>query len=195
MVWAAVISRNTLLSIAINLSTQLSFPTYLPGATIASPREDGGGRRARSHRERKTLDTSAILLCRDRMTKVIFGPGVAHQLMRFGLSSGLSGMLSFLLPIALHEIGGVPERLAVAVGFVSAYIFNFAMLRLFVFRSRNSLRADTLRYLPLNAAFRLAEYGGFLLLEGMLSLGYIASLFIVLTISTVLKFFGYRRVF
>ena len=115
--------------------------------------------------------------------------------MRFGLSSGLSAMLSFLLPIALHEAEEVPERLAVAIGFVSAYIFNFVMLLLFVFRSRNSLRTDLLRYLPLNGAFRLGEYGAFLLLEETLSLGYIGSMFIVLAISTALKFFGYRRVF
>ena len=126
---------------------------------------------------------------------MISGSGVAHQLMRFGLSSGLSAALSFMLPIALHEAGGVPERVAVAIGFVSAYIFNFAMLRLFVFRSRNSLRTDVLRYLPINGAFRLGEYGAFLLLEETLSLGYIASLFIVLAISTALKFFGYRRMF
>ena len=129
------------------------------------------------------------------MRRLILGSGVAHQFMRFGLSSGLSATLSFLLPIALHEAGDVPERLAVAIGFVSAYIFNFAMLRLFVFRSRNSLRTDLLRYLPLNGAFRLGEYGAFLLLEETLSLGYIASMFIVLAISTALKFFGYRRVF
>ena len=142
-----------------------------------------------------TLDTLANLRCQSRMRRVISGSSVAHQLMRFGLSSGLSATLSFFLPIALHEAAEVPERPAVAIGFVSAYIFNFAMLRLFVFRSRNSLRADALRYLPLNGAFRLAEYAGFLLLEGMLSLGYIASMFIILSISTVLKFFGYRVVF
>ena len=115
--------------------------------------------------------------------------------MRFGLSSGLSATLSFLLPIALHEAGGFPEPLAVGIGFVSAYIFNFATLRLFVFRSRNSLRADLVRYLPLNGAFRLGEYCAFLVVDEAHSLGYIASMFIVLAISTALKFFGYRRVF
>lgn len=141
------------------------------------------------------LDSMANLLGRSRVSWAASGSRLAQQLLRFGLSSGLSATLSFLLPIALHEAGRVPERLAVAIGFVLAYLFNFAMLRMFVFRSRNSLGTDALRYLPLNGVFRLVEYGGFLFLEGALSLGYIASMFTVLTISTVLKFFGYRRLF
>lgn len=121
--------------------------------------------------------------------------GTIHQVFRFGLSSGMSAALSFILPVALHELGGVAERVAVAIGFACAYLFNFAMLRLFVFRSGNTLRQDALRYLPMNGAFRLAEYGAFLFLNSVLLLNYALAVFIVLTVSTVLKFFGYRRIF
>lgn len=121
--------------------------------------------------------------------------GLPSQIIRFTVSSGMSAALSFVLPITLHELGGIGERVAVAIGFASAYLFNFLMLRLFVFRSRNSLRADALRYLPTNGAFRLAEYSAFLALNLLLSVNYALAVFIVLAVSTVLKFFGYRRVF
>ena len=104
-------------------------------------------------------------------------------------------MLSFVLPIALHEIGGLPEQVSVGIGFASAYLFNFLMLRIFFFRSRNSLRADALQYLPVNGAFRIAEYGAFLILNTVFSVDYILATFTVLAVSTILKFFGYRRLF
>lgn len=122
-------------------------------------------------------------------------PGLLHQIVRFTVSSGLSAALSFVTPIVLHEIGGLPERLSVGIGFASALTFNFLMLRVFVFRSRNSLRTDALKYLPINGAFRATEYLAFLVLNLVFSLSYIVSMFLVLSVSSALKFFGYRRIF
>jgi putative flippase GtrA len=117
------------------------------------------------------------------------------QLTRFAISSGMSATLSLALPILLHEVGKVDENAAVAVGFVSAYVMNFFMLRVFVFKSKGGIFSQIVKYVPVNGFFRLAEFSFFLILNNLLSLNYILAVASVLFVSTVLKFFGYRRLF
>ena len=121
--------------------------------------------------------------------------GLMGHLVRFAMSSGLSAMLSFALPVMLHEFLLVPVRVSVAIGFATSYLLNFLMLRSFVFRSANSLRGDASKYLVVNGAFRLAEYFAFLGLNEGIGIDYAAAVLIVLTLSTIMKFFGYRRLF
>jgi putative flippase GtrA len=118
-----------------------------------------------------------------------------RQVTRFAISSGMSASLSLVLPILLHEVGRVDENVAVAVGFVSAYVMNFFMLRVFVFKSKGAIRSQIIKYVPVNGFFRLAEFSLFLILNNLLSLNYILAVASVLFVSTVLKFFGYRRLF
>lgn len=117
------------------------------------------------------------------------------QLARFMVSTGFSAALSFGLPIALHEWLGMGERIAVATGFAAAYIGNIVLLRLFVFRSRGSWRKQLVRYIPVNGAFRLAEYLSFLLLFERAGLDYRIAMLVVLAFSAGLKFFIYRWIF
>ena len=117
------------------------------------------------------------------------------QLLRFGVSTGFSAAMSFGLPILLHEQFGMPERIAVATGFATAYIGNLLLLRVFVFRSKGAWKRETLHYIVTNGAFRLAEYGAFLLLLDRLGLDYRLSILVVLGISACAKFFIYRRIF
>lgn len=119
----------------------------------------------------------------------------AGHLRRFLMTSGLSATLSFILPTLLHELLGLPIKGAVATGFAAAYICNFLLLRTFVFKSMNTFRSDVIRYLVVNGAFRLAEYALFLVLLDVAGINYVLAVFLVLTVSTVLKFFGYRRIF
>lgn len=111
------------------------------------------------------------------------------------MSSGISAAFSFLLPTVLHEIFKVPIKGAVATGFAVAYVINFALLRAFVFRSTNALRQDAVRYLFVNGIFRILEYLFFIFLFDFVSMNYMLAVLLVLATSTVIKFFGYRRIF
>lgn len=117
------------------------------------------------------------------------------QVLRFGVSTGFSASLSFLLPIALHELAGVPENIAVAIGFLTAYAGNFLLLRKFVFRSSAQLRGQAWRYVVTNGLFRLCEYGAYLALTTYGGLDYRLAVFLVLVVAALLKFFAYRVVF
>lgn len=115
-----------------------------------------------------------------------------RQAMRFGMQSGASASITLGLPILLHEAFGVPVEHAVAAALVTAFVFNFVTMRLFVFRSDGGAGWELLRYVLAALAFRLLEYGLFLLLNRWLGLMYVASLGLILAISTVLKFGFYR---
>jgi putative flippase GtrA len=99
------------------------------------------------------------------------------------------------LPIFLHEIMRLPANLSVGIGFLSAYVLNFVMLRSFVFRSSSTFRSDAMRYFPINAVFRFTEYFFFLILHSGIGINYIVANLTILTISTFVKFFSYRRLF
>lgn len=116
-------------------------------------------------------------------------------LLRFAGATAASASLSFLLPLALHELAGLPERLSVAIAFAVAYAANFLMLRRMVFASSADWRRDLALYALVNAAFRLAEFGLFSALRSWNLLPYAAALLVVLGLSTMVKFFAYRRLF
>lgn len=116
-------------------------------------------------------------------------------LTRFTLATLASASLSFLLPIVLHEWAGLGERAAVGLSFGIAYAFNFLTLRRLVFASKASLGRDLWRYALVNALFRIAEFFAFSALRSAAILSYAAALLFVLTASTLVKFFAYRRLF
>lgn len=103
--------------------------------------------------------------------------------------------MSFAAPIALHEGLGISEKVAVAIGFVIAYLGNILLLRVFVFKSANDWKHDFFGYIVTNGAFRLIEYGAFIYLIAHSSLNYMITLLIVLSLSSFIKFFAYRRLF
>lgn len=103
--------------------------------------------------------------------------------------------MSFVLPVVLHEALHLSEKLSVASGFVVAYLGNMLLLRRFVYKSQNSWKHDVPRYVVINGAFRLIEYGSFVLLTDYTKITYISSLLIVLSFSAVIKFIAYRRLF
>ncbi len=123
------------------------------------------------------------------------GNGLIPQAARFAVSTGISATLSFVLPIILHELFGVPTKIAVAVSFAIAYLVNIALLRIVVFRSQSSWLRQLLIYIPTNGLFRLAEYLAFVVLLDWAGLDYRLSILLVLGVSAVTKFFVYRIVF
>lgn len=116
-------------------------------------------------------------------------------IVRYGLSTITSSSLSFLLPIALHSLAGIAERPSVAISFVIAYVLNFAILRRAVFSSSRKWHRDLARYAVVNAIFRVAEFLAFSALFATNFLPYAGSLFTVLVLSTIIKYFAFRRIF
>ena len=119
----------------------------------------------------------------------------AGQLLRFGMATGLSATVSLGLPIILHELLHVEQKIAVAISQVSVLLINFVTLRLFVFRGGGSVRGDLMRYFGSAAVFRGIEYLSFLALFELAGLFYLTALVITLITSTLIKFLWYRFIF
>ena len=119
----------------------------------------------------------------------------AGQLIRFGMTTILSAIVSLGLPVALHEFLHVDQKAAVGISQLSVLLMNFLTLRLFVFRSSGSMRRDMVRYAASAVAFRALEYLGFVALFELAGLFYVTALVITLFFSTLIKFVWYRFLF
>jgi putative flippase GtrA len=119
----------------------------------------------------------------------------AGQLMRFGLATGFSAIVSLGLPVTLHELLHVEQKVAVAISQASVLLVNFVTLRIFVFRSSGSVRQDVFGYAASALVFRALEYLLFLILFELAGLFYVTALVITLCLSTLIKFVWYRSLF
>lgn len=119
----------------------------------------------------------------------------ANAIFRFLLSSGISAGITYALPMVLHYAFGISERTAVGIAFACAYLFNFMSLRKLVFNSDSGWKSDLIRYAVVNGAFRVGEYYAFIAIREWTPLPYPVALFVVLLLSTAVKFFAYRATF
>ncbi|MFK7767650.1 MAG: GtrA family protein [Mariniblastus sp.] len=116
---------------------------------------------------------------------------------RFGKLSILSFALNLGLTVGLHEWLQFTTTIAFAISIVIVYLFNFVGMRLYVFPQRAesgpSVVKQATAFLITSAAFRVLDYGAFLLFNVVFGLYYVVAIVIVSGISFVLKFFFYRR--
>ena len=117
------------------------------------------------------------------------------QLFRFAVSTCASALITLGIPLVLHEAIGVEQRAAVAISQSTAFLINFVMIRIFVFRSSRAAARDFAYYLASAAAFRGLEYLLFLVLFEAGKLYYLTALVATLGASTMLKFVWYRYIF
>lgn len=110
-----------------------------------------------------------------------------EELVRYGLATIASAAVSFGLPVALHEIVGLGDTLAVGIGLICAFALNFVSIRLFVFRSAGVIKRQLIGFLISSGFFRLAELWVFLLLT-KLGTNYAVALIITLVCSFAAKF-------
>lgn len=115
------------------------------------------------------------------------------QILRFGATSGMSAAITVGLPVVLHEGLGVTPQRGAAIAFCVAFLVNFFSLRRLVFRSATGLGRDLGLFVISSLAFRTAEYVAFLALTTIAHIYYVAALVGVLGVSTVAKFFWYRK--
>lgn len=117
------------------------------------------------------------------------------QLLRFGVSSGASAAVSLGLPVLLHEVLGIEQKVAVAISQSSVLLLNFLMIRMFVFRSKRAAKRDLAFYVGSAVTFRGFEYLVFVVLFQFAGLYYFTALLITLGTSTLIKFVWYRFLF
>lgn len=111
---------------------------------------------------------------------------------RYIVSSAASFAISFGSPIALHEGFAVPPQIAVAIGLVLAFFFNFVSGKYFVYRSGGHILREFVSFATVNAAFRLLEYACFTLLFLNFGVKYYIANFAVILASFPVKFFVYN---
>jgi len=119
----------------------------------------------------------------------------AGELFRFAAMSATSSLITLGLPVFLHEVLDVGQKTAVACGQGSVFFLNFALIRIFVFRSSGRAGRQFLHYASSAAVFRGLEYVAFVLLFEWAKLFYISALLITLGTSTAIKFVWYRFLF
>ena len=113
------------------------------------------------------------------------------ELLRYGMASAASAVVTLGLPVLLHEGFQVDERVAVAIAFATVFVMNFIIQRLFVFKSAGRASGEIARYTVTSVVFRGAEYIAFLLLF-RLGLVYWLAQLIVVGVSFVVKFLTLR---
>ena len=106
--------------------------------------------------------------------------------------SGMSALLSLGIPFVLHEGFAVRPDIAVAMGLATAFVVNFVMAKLFVFKRKGSTKTQLGRYTLVSFIFRSGEYLSFLLLHGVFGVQYMIANTSVLFLSFCLKFFVYK---
>ena len=115
------------------------------------------------------------------------------QILRFCATSGMSAAITVGLPVILHEGLGVTPQHGAAIAFCVAFLANFFSLRRLVFRSSGAIGRDLGLFVISSVVFRAAEYVAFLVLTTVAHVYYVVALVGVLGLSTVAKFFWYRK--
>lgn len=111
---------------------------------------------------------------------------------RYLVMSGMSAVLSLGLPFLLHEVFAVRPDIAVASGLAAAFVMNFFVARLFVFRKKGPVKKQLGRFALVSFAFRSGEYLAFLFAHSVLGVQYMIATASVLFLSFCLKFFVYK---
>lgn len=118
---------------------------------------------ASSSNSNPDLESETQLSSRDTSARRLRVPSGLWSLIRFGGASGLGFLVILGTTALLHEIFGLRERFAYAVGLAVGLAFNFTTLRLFVFPGATQKVAVQFGQVAISSvAFRLVEYVLFL---------------------------------
>jgi putative flippase GtrA len=114
---------------------------------------------------------------------------------RYALASAFSFAFIIGATAGLHEVLGVSETLSPAIAMVAALVVNFTLLRVWVFPGQTvhwgRQFAETV---VTSAAFRLLEYGIFLVLHLGFDVNYLIATGVSVCLSALGKFGVYREV-
>ena len=123
-------------------------------------------------------------------------PSTLGRLIRFGALGAVGFGLNIVVTVTLTEALGAPEELAFAIALGVVFIFSFLTSRylIFVGAAAGDPRKQLFKFAASSAAFRGAEYLGFLLLHTVMGLGYLLAIPAVLGVSFLTKFVAYSNV-
>ena len=120
-----------------------------------------------------------------------------NEIRRIGkyLIIGVSGTgLGIFISWNLHENFDLIEPLSVGISVTILYFIYFFMMRTFVFKARNSLLKQALRYLVVSFAMRSLEYGVFLLLFYTTEIYYLMSYTASIALIFIVKYFVHKHI-
>jgi putative flippase GtrA len=118
------------------------------------------------------------------------------RLIRFGVFGAVGFGLNMAVTAVLTEVVGTPEELAFAIALVVVFVFSFLTSRHLIFAgaATSDPRKQLIKFAVSSAAFRGAEYLGFLLLHTVIGLNYLVAIPGVLGVSFLTKFVAYSNV-
>jgi len=115
---------------------------------------------------------------------------------RFIVSSALSFCLNIGITIFLCERLKLSERNAFGCSLFIVFIINFFLMKFFTFRGNSaSLSKQFISYTASAIGFRFSEYFLFRIFHSILNFDYRIVVLVVLSTSTVIKFFTYTYIF
>ncbi|WP_269524302.1 GtrA family protein [Coraliomargarita parva] len=118
------------------------------------------------------------------------------RLQKLGLVAGISFILNVGITSLLTERFGVAPRVSFATTLVSIFVINFLLTRYWVFSDRvanTSAAKQFLHCMLVSAAFRLAEWSAFAILEAWTDIHYIFLIVGILIVSFLTKSLVYDR--
>lgn len=118
------------------------------------------------------------------------------RLIRFGVLGAVGFGLNIGVTAILAEVLGAAEELAFAVALAVVFVFSFLTSRYLIFAgaARGDPRRQLVKFAVSSAAFRGAEYLGFLLLHTVIGVDYLLVIPAVLGVSFLTKFVAYSNV-
>ena len=118
-----------------------------------------------------------------------------ERLARFVAVSVVSVPLNLVVTVVVHELLGASEEVAFAVGLITVFSFSFISCRYIIYRaSGGDPRRQLIKYVLSSAAFRSAEYAGFIVVHTLFDVQYLVAIVLVLGTSFFGKFFFYGNV-
>jgi len=123
-------------------------------------------------------------------------PSTLSRLVRFGALGAVGFALNIAVTAVLTEVAGAPAELAFAIALAVVFVFSFLTSRylIFVGAATGNPRRQLIKFAVSSAAFRGAEYLGFLLLHTVIGLNYLVAIPAVLGVSFLTKFVAYSTV-
>jgi putative flippase GtrA len=122
--------------------------------------------------------------------------GLLARVNRFAVLSAISFATNVATIWALVQLGGASEELAVGLSLAVIFVFNFAMMRAWVYEGRSfrmGARRQLLACAITSACFRVGEWTAFALLFRLIGLHYLATFALVAVASFLIKFGVYDR--
>ncbi len=118
------------------------------------------------------------------------------RLGKYGILSLISFVLIYTFTIIGHELAALSEEAAYAVTLVSVFIFNFMMMRHWVYADQKEGTDPWKQFIHTvfaSVCFRSLEYITFILLHTLLGVHYLIAIGCVMAIWFFIKFFYYRE--